>query len=178
MLARSALVGASLGLLAGALGSGLLWWQRQGSLRPWAPAALGLLGALIGIVVARRRRLRDSEVALFLDARFGSNESVTTALELRGNGDLTPAAIEVVEAAALRTLEESDPKRARPRLHHRLNWLAPIGVAAAAAISLAPLPPPPPAPPPAPGSELVKLQKLAGLERIEALEQLNASTPE
>ncbi len=178
LLARSALVGASLGLCAGALGSGLLWWQRQGALRPWAALGLALSGALVGLVVAHRRRLRDEEVALFLDARFGSQESLTTALSLRQGGDLTPAAIEVVEAAALRALQESDPKRARPRLYHRALWLAPIAAAAAATISLAPLPPAPPAPVLAPGSRLVKLDKLAGLDKIEALEQLNASTPE
>jgi hypothetical protein len=43
---------------------------------------------------------------------------------------------------------------------------------------VAPLPSPPPAAPRAPGSDLVKLEKLAGLDRIEALDRLGGSTPE
>jgi hypothetical protein len=178
LAARSVLLGGALGMFLGALVAAGLWWQRLGNARPWAAGALALVGAALGYLAARRRRLSDSEIALFLDARFGSAETITTALELSRDREITPAAVEVVQASALRTLEESDPKLARPRLYQRLHWLAPLGAAVAIAVSVAPLPPAPPPPAKAPGSERIKLAKLAGLEQIEALEQLAASTPE
>src|SRR5262245_39340221 len=82
LLARSVLAGASVGLVAGALLAAALWWQRAGALRPWAAPVAALGGALGGLALGRRRRLPDGHVALFLDARFGSQETITTALEL------------------------------------------------------------------------------------------------
>src|SRR5687768_10342455 len=81
LVLKEVLTGAALGLTAGAALSVLLWWQRQGELRPWT-ALLGLAGALVGAAYAFRRRWSDADVALYLDARLGSAEAISTAVEL------------------------------------------------------------------------------------------------
>lgn len=75
------LTGAAVGLAAGAGAAAAAWKLRQGPVRPWT-AAGGLIGAAAGAVIARRRRLSDTEVALYLDGKLGANEVVATAVEL------------------------------------------------------------------------------------------------
>lgn len=75
------LTGAAVGLAAGAGAAAAAWKLREGAVRPWT-AAGGLLGAAAGAVIARRRRLSDTEVALYLDGKLGANEVVATAVEL------------------------------------------------------------------------------------------------
>jgi hypothetical protein len=65
---RQALSGAGLGWALGALGALGLWALRLGELRPFA-AGLGALGAVAGVLMARRRRWSAADVALYLDAR-------------------------------------------------------------------------------------------------------------
>ncbi len=175
---KSAVVGSAAGVTLGAVAVGLAWWQRHGELRPWALAGMATLGLLAGLVHSQRRRWSDSEVALFLDARLGTRETITTALELGRSREVTPAAVEVVQASALEALSTGEPARARPPLWHRSSLLLPVGLAAALVFCLLPLPPAPAAPAKPPGSERVQLTNLAGLEKIEALDQLNATTPE
>ncbi len=175
---KSALVGAGGGVMLGAVGAGLAWWQRYGELRPWALASMATAGLVAGLIHARRRRWSDGEVALFLDARLDSQETITTALELGRSSEITPAAVEVVQAAALETLSKGEAGRTRPSLQKRANLLLPVGLAAALTFCFLPLPPAPAPPAKAPGSERVKMANLAGLDKIEALDQLNASTPE
>lgn len=170
---RLALTGAGFGLTAGALGALGLWALRLGEWRP-AAVGLGLVGAVAGALVAQRRRWSESDVALYLDARLGSHETLTTALAAEST---EPALAHVVERAT-GILSEADPARVRPKLWSRLQMLAPVGLTAIAALSLIPLPPAPPKAPAAPGIESVRIENLKGLERIEALARLKGQTPE
>ena len=79
LAARSLLTGLALGFALAGVAAAALWWQRLGSLRP-AAAALGAVGVLVALIVATRRRLSDSDVALYLDARLESKAGVSTAL--------------------------------------------------------------------------------------------------
>src|SRR4051812_43984982 len=76
---RRALSYAGVGLSLGAIGALGLWGLRLGQWRPFA-AGLGLIGAALGLVFANRKRWSDSDVALYLDARLGSHETLVTAL--------------------------------------------------------------------------------------------------
>jgi hypothetical protein len=171
---RLALTGASLGLSLGALGALGLWALRFGEWRP-AAAGLGVLGAAIGAALANRRRWSDSDVALYLDARLESHETVTTALTSPGTTE--PALAHVLERAN-RVLGSADPQRVKPRLWSRLHALLPAALVGIAAISWLPLPPAPPPAPVAPGAERVQIENLKGLERIEALAHLQGQNPE
>ncbi len=170
LLLRRTLTGAALGLVAGGGAAALLWWLRLGMLRPWA-AALGVVGALIGIAVALRHRWSDSDVALYLDAKLASDEAISTAV---GAPDPDHPARGIVVQRALSALDNANPRRARPRVLERWQGLAPLGGAAVIWLSLVPLPKLPPPPPKPPGSELVKTADLKGLDRIIALEKLDA----
>lgn len=173
LAARSLLTGLALGFALAGVAAAALWWQRLGSLRP-AAAALGAVGVLVALIVATRRRLSDSDVALYLDARLESKEAISTALELGSSED----AGAVVLGDAVSALDQGDPKRARPRVLQTLHALAPVGVAAVVYLSLIPLPPGPAVPPAAPGSSRVQLANLQGLEKIERLENLDARDAE
>lgn len=171
LVLRQVLTWASGGALVGAAGAALLWWQRLGDLRPWSAVAIAA-GALVGVVLASRNRWSDTDVALFLDARLGSREAISTAVELRSEAERSDQSREVVVRQAATALEDAGGKRARPRVLGRRHGLLPLGVAGIAYLSLAALPPPPPAPPPAPGVDLAQVDDVKGLEKIIALEQL------
>ncbi|MET0790344.1 MAG: hypothetical protein ABW061_02375, partial [Polyangiaceae bacterium] len=174
---RQALSGAGLGFALGALGALGLWALRLGELRPFA-AGLGALGAAAGVLVARRRKWSAGDVALYLDARLGSHETLTTALAASAApGNEEPALAHVVERAA-GVLHGADPKRVKPRLWSRLHVSLPLSVAAITAISLLPLPAAPKKPAAPPGVERVQIENLKGLERIEALGRLQGQNPE
>jgi hypothetical protein len=168
LVLRAALSGAALGLALAAPVAVLMWWLREGALRPWTAAA-GVLGALVGVIYAARRRWSDGDVALFIDARLRSHEAVATAIELRARGAERTSLIERHAAAAL---ERGDRRSARPRVLRRLHGLLPAGAAAVIGLSLLPLPKAPPPPPAPPGAELVQLAELEGLERMIAVERL------
>ena len=171
---RQALTGAGAGLALGALGALCLWALRLGEPRPFM-AGLGALGAAAGVLVATRRRWSESEVALFLDARLGSHETLVTALSAVGSDE--PALTHVVERAQ-GVLERADGARVQPRLWSHAHWALPASLAAIVGISLMPLRPMPPAPPAPPGVERVQMEHLQGLERIEALAHLQGQSPE
>jgi hypothetical protein len=170
---RQALTGAAFGLGLGALGALGLWALRLGELRPFA-AGLGALGAAAGAVLASRRRWSESDVALYLDARLGSHETLTTALAAQGSDE--PALVHVLERATS-VLGSADPERVKPKLWSRLHAGVPVSVAAIAAISWLPLPPAKQLPPAAPGAERIHIGNLKGLERIEALGRLKGQNP-
>jgi len=170
--ARWALSGLAVGLALAGVAAAALWWQRMGSLRPLA-AALGLVGALVALLIAARRRLSDTDVALYLDARLDAKEAISTALEL---GESEARAVVISDATS--ALDKGDPKRARPRVLAWLHGLAPAGAGAVVYLSLIPLPPAPAPPPPPPGSALVQIANLQGLEKIERLEKLDARDAE
>jgi hypothetical protein len=174
---RQALTGAGLGLALGALGALGLWAMRLGEWRPLA-AGLGAFGAALGALWAGRRRWSDSDVALYLDARLGSHETVTTALGALDSRQTEEPALALVVERAAGVLGSADPARVRPQLWSRLHVVLPVSAAAIAAVSLLPLPPAPKPPPVAPGAERVKIENLKGLERIEALDHLRGQNPE
>lgn len=166
------------GLLAGGALSAALWYARFGHLRP-ASAALGLLGAGIGLAIARAKRWRDEDVALFLDARLGSQEAIATALELArspseatSRGDLR--ARDVVLAHAERALADATPKSVRAPLLRKTHGLALVGAAAIATLTLLPLPPAPARAEPPKGSDRVQMADVAGLDKIIELAELDA----
>ena len=174
---RQALTGAGLGLTLGALGALGLWALRLGELRPFA-AGLGALGAAAGALWAGRRRWSDQDIALYLDARLGSHETLTTAVGTLGSSaEAEPAVAHVVQRAAS-VLDGADPARLKPQLWSRLHVVVPVAAAAIAAVSLLPLPPAPKPPAVAPGAAPVRVDNLKGLERIEALEHLRGQNPE
>jgi len=172
LTARWLLSGLAVGLAAGAVLALVFWWQRLGSLRPYA-ATLGLVGVLGALALALRRRWSDADVALYLDARLDAKESISTAVELRQHAERADRAREVVVRQAATALDGGDPKRARPKVWAWLHGLAPVSGAAVAYLSFIPLPPAPPAPPPPPGAEMVQIANLEGLEKIEDLAKLD-----
>ncbi len=163
-----------MGLCLGALAALGLWALRLGELRPFA-AGLGVLGGVLGFLVARRRRWSAGDVALYLDARLGSHETLTTALGAAGSEE--PALAHVVERAES-VLHDADPARVEPRLWSGLHVSLPLSLAAIAAISLLPLPAPPKQPAAPPGAARVQIENLKGLERIEALARVQGQNPE
>ncbi|HVY45011.1 MAG TPA: hypothetical protein VHB21_03990, partial [Minicystis sp.] len=124
-----------------------------------------------GLAVARRRRFSDGDVALYLDARLGSEEAIATALTLDVAGP-TPARDVVIEHAE-KALAAATPKQVRPRFLHAAHAAIPIAAAGIAYLSMRPLPAAPAAPPPPPGAERVKLSDVRGLEKIEQLGALD-----
>ncbi len=171
---RFALTGAGVGLALGALGALGLWALRWGE---WRPLSLGLgaLGAVVGVMIERRRRWSESDLALYLDARLGSHETLTTALSAQGSEE--PALAHVLERASS-VLSSADPERVKPKLWSRFHALLPVALTAIVIVSLLPLPPAPKPAPVAPGAERVQIENLKGLERIEALGHLSGQNPE
>ena len=167
------LSGAAVGLVLGAGAAGAAWQTRHGALRPWM-AAGGALGAAAGAIVARRKRWRDEEVALYLDGRLGGKESISTAIELDREDERDDPARAVVLSQATTVLEKANPKDARPRFVRAYHLAIPIGLAAIGYVSFIPLPalPPPPAAPP--GAEQVKLADIKGLDKIIELANTDA----
>lgn len=187
---RAVLTGLAAGALAAAASAALLWWLGHGALRVWVAGAVGLLGAVAGFVVALRRRWSDGDVALFLDARLDAREAISTAVELAahepskasGGRGGTEAALsearEIVVRDASQALAAADAKALRPRVLRAWHGLAPVGGALAAWLCVMPLPPRPPPPPVAPGARSVKVADLKGLDKIIALDHLDARDAE
>lgn len=166
------LTGAALGLLVGAAVAAGAWKTRHGALRPWAAGA-GVVGAIAGYAVARRKRWDDGSVALYLDSKLGSNEAIATACGA-ATDDASDPGRAVVLAHASSALDGATAKKVRPPIWHAVHGVLPVAAAAIVWVSLAPLPPSPPKPPPPPGSEPVQVAELKGLEKIIALEQIDA----
>jgi hypothetical protein len=169
LLTRYVALGAASGAFVGGALAGLCWWLRFGRGRPWVFVASLGVGALAGVLVARRRRWTDAEVALYLDARLGTDEAITTAVEARES-----AMHAAVRTRATAALAGAKPERTSPRVLSRWHGLLPLGSAAAVWLSVIPLPPAPVLAV-APGAERVKQAHLDGLERIEALAELGGA---
>lgn len=168
LLFRRSLFGAAFGAATGGLLAAGAWWLRLGAYRLPLFALGVLVGLAVALVNARRKRWSDTDVALYLDARLGSHEVIATAVEAPSTA--THAS---VGAQAARALARADVKAVRPRVLERWHGLLPVGTAAAVWLAIIPLPPAPAAPARPPGAETVKLEDLAGLERIEALAELS-----
>jgi hypothetical protein len=166
---RIVLDAVTIGITAAAAGA--LWLARSG--RPsWPSLATLPLVMTAGLGVALKRRWSDTDVALFLDARSGSEEAITTALGTRADADVAAR----VERDALRALA-AFPRRAAPRILFPRHGVV---LLAAAVVALAPrvIPVRPvPAPVRAPTVARVHLEPQA-LARVEALRELSAKSAE
>ncbi|WP_437658048.1 hypothetical protein [Sorangium sp. So ce1182] len=179
------LTGAAAGMVLGAAGAAAAWQTRHGTLRPWM-AAGGLLGAAAGAAAAQRRRWSDPNVALFLDGRLGSSESISTAVELTApeHGeegaprDTTSAAHEVVLAHATAALDRATAQQVRAPLWRPWHAGMPLAAAAIGYLSWLPLPPAAATAAPPPGAEQVRLAEIAGLERVIQLAEVDARDAE
>lgn len=174
------LTGAAAGMVLGAGACAAAWQTRHGELRPFT-AAGGLLGAVAGAAVARRRRWRDADVALYLDARLRSDEAISTAVEMEAKALSAKAGAEnddparaVVITHAAQALEKATPKLVRAPLLRPWHAAVPLAAAAIGYMSWAPLPPAPAEPPPPPGIEKVHLADVAGLEKVIKLAEVDA----
>jgi hypothetical protein len=164
---RLVLYGATAGALSAAAGAiGLAALGRP----VFAAFALLAIGTAAAAVVAGRRRWSDSDVALFLDARLGANEAITTALGCGGDDDVANHVARVAEEA----LSGANARTVRPRILSRAHAVLPVALVVAV---LAPrFVPAPRAPAPAPrASERVRVT-LGELARVEELKTLTART--
>ncbi len=168
---QSVLTASAVGSAAALAIALLLWGLRLEAYRPYA-FGLVVLAALAGWLRSRRRRWSDAEVALFLDARLGSDESFTTGvLAAETDAGAAPA-----RARALSRLDANPPKKLGPRMLVRWHAALPLALSGFAWICLlAPRPLPAPAKPPR-GVDLVERSSVPGLERIEALAQTEAQS--
>ena len=172
LLARRVLTGLAVGLALAVVPAFFAWRTRHGALRPLC-ALGGLVGVVAGVVVARRRRWTDVDVALWLDDRLETEEAITTAVELRNQAEDDDEARAVVVNTAATVLAEADGKRARPAVLRPLQLLAPIAAAALVFVARSPLPAAP-AQPQSPGETKVQLAQVEGLKKVAQLGEANA----
>jgi hypothetical protein len=175
LLARRVLSGVAVGLALAVAAAVLAWQTRHGALRPVC-AVLGIAGAGIGIVVARRRRWSDVDVALWLDDRLGTQEAIATAVELRNGAEDDDAARAVVvstAATALAQAPESSVRRARPVVLRPLHALAPLAIVALVLVARSPLPVVPTTAP-EPGEARVQITQVEGLKKVAELGKAHA----
>ncbi len=173
---RHVLTGLAFGALLAAIACAGAWRLRHGTWRPWMAAAAGV-GMVAGLIVAVRRRWSDAEVALFLDGRLASNETITTAVEMRNFAEDDDAARAVVVRQAADALSKGDPKRARPRVLRWEHVLIPASLAAFVAVLRLPVPVVAASPAP-PGAAEVKVAEVEGLEKVIALGTIATPDPE
>jgi hypothetical protein len=174
---RRVLTFTALGSSAGVLAAGAAWWWRAGELRPFA-ALLALVGAAAGASIARRARWSDRDVALYLDEKLGSKQQLVTALELRGTPEAAARHVQQAAARALATAElEKAPALRGPKIWDSTQLGVPLGAVLLVWINLLALPPAPKLPV-EPGAERIQLGNVKGLERVEALSNAKAQSPE
>lgn len=167
------LTGAAIGLLIGAGVTVAAWQTRHGSLRP-SGAAAGLLGAAVGLFVARKKRWSDPHVALYLDAKLDADEAISTAVEMEKRADDDGPARAVVLSHAAQALAGATRKKVRAPMLRPVHLALPLAAAAIAWVSTLPLPPAKAGALPPPGTDKVQLAQVAGLEKIIKLGELDA----
>ena len=190
------LTGAAVGMVVGAGACAAAWQTRHGDLRPFT-AAGGLAGAALGAVVARRRRFEDAEVALYLDAKLGSDEAIATAIDLEKRAEAAPdssknkkgakserrndegddsrdsaRAVVITQAAA--ALEKATSKQVRPRVLRLWHVAVPLAAAGIGFMTWLPVPPAPPAATAPPGSDKIQMADIRGLEKVIKLAEIDA----
>jgi hypothetical protein len=170
---RHALSGAAVGLLLAIAVAGALWKTRHGELRWFAPA-LGIVGAAVGLVMARRKRWSDTDVALYLDERLETDEAITTAVEMRNESELDDPtrAVVVSNAASALARASGHARRVHPVLWKPLHIAVPLALAAIVFVARAPLPRGPVAAK-APGTTKVQLSQVDGLKKVVELGKIN-----
>lgn len=171
---RTAMTGAAIGLAIAVLPACVAWKVRRGELRPYA-ALLGVAGALGGLAVARRRRWSDGEVALFLDARFGSHETITTALQV--SREAPSVAHAAIVARAAHVLSRGAMSTTKTRLLSPIHSLAPLALLTLAVVARVPVPSAPVSVAP-PGEAKVAHIEAEGLEKIATLARVEARDDE
>jgi hypothetical protein len=183
LAARRVLTGAALGLVVALAAAALAWRTGRGPLRPMC-GILGLVGAAGGMLVARRKRWSDVDVALWLDERLGTQETIATAVELdrekspdADTSDEVRAVVVSTAATALSAVPADVAKRAHPSVLRPLHALVPIGIAGLVLIARSPLPFVPP-PTMAPGDQRVQLSQVDGLKKVAELGQAHARDEE
>jgi hypothetical protein len=189
------LTGAAVGMVVGAAACAAAWQTRHGDLRPLT-AGGGIAGAALGAVVARRRRFKDSEVALYLDAKLGSDEAIATAIDLEKRAETAPdskdkkratssrskkdeederdSARAVVITQATAALEKATPKQVRPKVLRLWHAAVPLAAAGIAFMTWLPVPPPPPVTAAPPGTDKIQMADIRGLEKVIKLAELDA----
>jgi hypothetical protein len=172
LVARRALTGLAIGLALAVLPALVAWKTGHGALRPLC-ALLGVAGAAAGLVVARRKRWSDVDVALWLDDCLQTEEAITTAVELRNRAEDDDEARAVVVSNAATALAGAAAARARPTVLRPLHALAPLAVAALVFVTRSPLPPAPVVAH-APGETKVQLAEVAGLKKVAELGEARA----
>jgi hypothetical protein len=172
LLARRALTGLAIGLALAVIPALVAWKTRHGALRPLC-ALLGVGGAVAGLVVARRRRWSDVDVALWLDDRLETEEAITTAVEMRNQAEDDDEARAVVVSTAATALAGADEKRARPSVLRPLHALAPLAVAALVFVTRSPLPSAPVVAR-SPGETKVQIGQVEGLKKVAQLGEATA----
>jgi hypothetical protein len=165
---RTALIGAALGCVAAAVVAAALWWGGHPEHRI-AAAVLVAIAAALGGAVAMRRRWSALDVALYLDARLGTQELVGTAVA----DDAAPREVVTRAAAAL---SSADPHRVLPRVSTRAQWAAPIGLLMLGGV-LALDPRAPTKAPAEPGADEVRAASVDGLHAAERLDALDGPDP-
>ena len=175
LLARRMLTGLAVGLALAVVPAIVAWRTRHGALRPVC-VSLGIIGAVAGALVARRKRWSDVDVALWLDDRLETEEAITTAIGLPGAGDDDDFRA-VVVTNATSALSKADATRVRPTVLRPLHALAPVAIAALVVLARAPLPPAPVVAQ-APGEARVQLAQVEGLKRVAKLAEAHARDPQ
>lgn len=175
LLARRMLTGLAVGLAIAVVPAVLAWRTRHGALRPVC-VSLGIVGAAVGGLVARRKRWSDVDVALWLDDRLDTEEAITTAVALPAGGADDDFRAVVIDTAR-RALSTADSARVRPTVLRPLHALAPVAIAALVVLARAPLPPAPVVAQ-APGEARVQLAQIEGLRRVAKLAEVRARDPQ
>jgi hypothetical protein len=167
------LTGAAVGLIVGAGATAAAWKTRNGPLRPGG-AVGGVLGAAVGFAVARRKRWSDPHVALYLDGKLGAHETISTAVELEGQGGDDDSARAVVISQATAALAQATPKQVRAPMLKPWHVAVPLAAAAIGYLSWIPLPAAPEVAKAPPGVDKVQLAQVAGLEKVIKLSEVDA----
>lgn len=172
---RAALGGLSVGL-ALAVPITTVAWATRHTLWIAPPLALGVLGALVALLVARLHRWTDHDVALLLDARLGTPETLSTALTL--SDEAPRAARDAILAQARHALQRVGPE-VLPRVLRRAHLVVPVSLAVTVTCLVASPPGTPAATPPAPRpvARVVQFESVPGLMTIERLRALDARDP-
>ncbi|HET9930557.1 MAG TPA: hypothetical protein VFQ35_07715 [Polyangiaceae bacterium] len=160
---RAALTGGTLGAVVSLAAAGAAWALYVGPPRLFTLLACGA-GALVGAAWGVRQRWSHVNVALFLDARLGESELVTSALDRANDAD--PVANALRERAA-RSLHAFSAQRLDLSPFSRWHALMLPALGLAAWVSVLPARVAVAASPP--GAKLLQRKNVPGLERIEAL---------
>jgi hypothetical protein len=149
------------------------WKTRHAEVRTLAPI-LGAVGLTFGLLAARRKRWSDEDVALYLDQRLDTEETIATAVELQQSEDMERSATRaVVVTKATAALSTGAFAKARPRLLKPIHAILPLAAAGLVALARVPLPEKKASGEP-PGTTKVQIAQVEGLDKIAQLARLEA----